>query len=50
MENGSHSAIRRYREVARDDRVARHGIAWLTEDYLRRRGLQYDGALGLSHG
>jgi asparagine synthase (glutamine-hydrolysing) len=43
MENGSHSAIRRYREVARDDRVARHGIAWLTEDYLRRRGLDFAG-------
>jgi asparagine synthase (glutamine-hydrolysing) len=44
MENGSHSAIRRYADVVRDARGARHGIAWLTEDYLRRKSLQYDGS------
>lgn len=38
MENGSHSAVRPYLEIAGDRRGARHGVAWLTEAYLRSHG------------
>lgn len=43
MELGGQSAIRPYADVARDSRGARHGVAWLTEAYLRRHGLDYAG-------
>ena len=43
MELGGQSAIRSYSEVARDRRGARHGVAWLTEAYLARHGLDYAG-------
>jgi len=37
-------AIRPYREVALDRRGHRNAIAWLTEAYLARHGLDWDGA------
>jgi len=43
MELGGHSTVRPYRTVRRDQRGARHGVAWLTENYLGRHGLAYDG-------
>ena len=43
MEIGAHSAIAPYRRVMADRRGARHGVAWLTEDYLERHGLRWDG-------
>ncbi|MEE2996006.1 MAG: asparagine synthase, partial [Pseudomonadota bacterium] len=45
MELSGQSAIRSYTEVANDRRGARYGVAWLTEDYLSRHGLDYAGNL-----
>ena len=44
METGAQSAIVPYRRAAADRRGARHGIAWLTEAYLERHGLGWNGA------
>ena len=43
-ETGAQSAIVPYRRAAGDRRGARHGVAWLTEAYLERHGLGWDGA------
>ncbi len=43
MELGGQSAIRPYKLVALDRRGARHGAAWLTEAYLARHGVAFDG-------
>lgn len=43
MELGGQSTIRKYRDVMWDRRGARHGVAWLTETYLARHGLNFDG-------
>ncbi len=45
MELGAQSAIRSYRQVSSDRRCARHGVAWLTEAYLARHTLEYDGGV-----
>ena len=43
MEAGSQSGLHNYRHIARDRRGARNAVAWLTEAYLSRHGLAYDG-------
>ena len=40
---GGQSAVRPYRVVAADRRGARNAVAWLSEDYLNGRGLDYAG-------
>jgi asparagine synthase (glutamine-hydrolysing) len=43
MSEGGQSLVAPYRAVARDRRGARHAIAWLTEDYLGRHGMNHAG-------
>jgi len=43
MELGGHSSIVSYRRATADRRGARHGIAWLTQSYLERHGIAWDG-------
>jgi asparagine synthase (glutamine-hydrolysing) len=44
MEPGSQSGLHDYLHIARDRRGARHAVSWLTEVYLNKHGLAYDGA------
>lgn len=45
MGNLMGSTIHPYLHVASDRRGARHGLAWLDEAYLRRKGLDWDGRM-----
>ena len=43
MDGTGHSANTPYRSVAADRRGARHAVAWSTETYLNRHGLDFGG-------